>query len=879
MFDLKKALSEWKRSLRKFESFEDGAIAELESHLLDEFDRQRQNGLADEEAFARAAAAVGRPEDVGGEYFKDSRRSHFFPALIVNYMKVARRAMKRQKAFALINLAGLAVGMASCILIMLWVKDELSFDRHFEKADRIYRLTYSEEIGGVSTRMAKAPFAAAPAFLAEIPGVEAYIRLTRTMPLVIAAGRKFDETDAYYVDGDYFKIFNHHFIAGDPHTALSAPGTVVLTEETSRRLFGHRNALGKTLNINHRLDLRVTGIIRNNPSNSHFKFNYLISYSTLASIPAVSENFKSWFNVNGWCYILLDEKADAASITKKMATVAEKYAGAEARAGGTKQAFQLQKLTDIHLKSHLIDEIGANGDIRDIIIFSIIAVFILVIACINFMNLSTARSLKRSKEVGLRKVLGADRKNLAIQFLGESVFMSMLSLASAIALVIAVLPAFNRITEKNLGIAAIWDGSSWLGLAGLVIFTSLVSGSYPAFFLSRFLPVIVLKNNLSQGMKRSSFRSVLVVLQFSISVILMASTFILIKQVHYMKNQELGFAQNQLLVVRIKESSLRKNLERIKRELLQNPDILDVSASDGVPGNVQYSLTLNRQGQSQNISHSVDVIYSDYDFSKTYGIKIQRGRDFSKAYASDAQGVFLINEMAAQIIGIEADAVGRRIGFASDQMKEIVGVMKDFHYQSLRDKIGPLVVLLAPGTMASWGNYLSMKIRARNIPRTVGFVKDLFATKSEREFDYFFVDENFNALYRNEKRLGMLISVFAAMAIFVACLGLFGLASYATEQRSREIGIRKVLGASEAGIIYMLSKGFAKQLILANLLAWPIAYYFMAAWLRDFAYKISLGWTPFLAAGIFSLIIAMVTAGFQAVKAARMNPTKSLSCE
>ena len=359
----------------------------------------------------------------------------------------------------------------------------------------------------------------------------------------------------------------------------------------------------------------------------------------------------------------------------------------------------------------------------------------------------------------------------------------------------------------------------------------------------------------------------------------MASTFILLKQMNYMKNQELGFAKSQLMVVRVKEAPVRKNLGSIKTELLRNPYILKVSASDSVPGNVPNFLTLNQQGRPENNSHSVDVIYSDYDFSKTYGIKIQHGRDFSKVYPSDAQGVFLVNEMAAQKIGLATDAVGRRIGFAPDQMKEIVGVMKDFHYKSLRDKIGPLVVLLAPDRMASWGNYLSIKIQAGKISGTVEFVKNLFATKSEREFDYFFADENFNALYRNEERLGVIISVFAALAIFVACLGLFGLAAYAIEQRNKEIGIRKVLGASEARIIFMLSRGFAKQVILANLLAWPLTYYFMAEWLRDFAYKTTLSWSPFLATGLASLVIAMFTVSFQALRAARMNPVQSLRSE
>jgi putative ABC transport system permease protein len=890
MFILEDAIKKWKQGLAANQTLEDGYIAELESHLRDKVENLVRTGMSSEEAFLEVTAAMGQADDIGREFYKayTIRRSgrpswqppRFMPALIWNCTKVALRKIRRQKGYSFINIIGLAVGLAGCILITLWVRDELSYDRYHEKAGRIYRLASSEEIGGIVSPMALVPYPAAPAFAFEIPEIEAYVRLLRASPLAIANGQKFDLTNVYYSDPDFFKIFTHAFLSGDPGTALAAPGSVVLTDETARKLFGRTDVLGKTLNFNHENDLRVTGVIRTIPHNAHFQFSSLAPISTIQGKQEIRQALESWQRYNGWSYLLLKKDTAPGAVEKKMAAAAEKYVGEDNRRGGTKQEFQLQKLTDIHLRSHRLAEIGENGDIRYIYMFSLIAAFILVIACVNFMNLATARSANRGKEVGLRKVLGACRKNLVFQFLGESVLMSLLASAGAIVLVVLALPSFNRLTGKSLGMTSLTSGAVGIGLAGLAIATGLVAGSYPALFLSAFRPVAVLKGALSKGMKRSSFRSALVVLQFSVSIILLAGMFILLIQMKYMKSRDLGFDKDQVLVLRMKDASMRRNFEPVKAELLRNPNITGASLSGGIPGRITYSLTINLEGRPESESHDASVIFADFDFVKTYGIKIVRGRDFSKNFSSDVSGVFLINETAAKKIGWEFDAVGRKIGFDSNDMGEIVGVMKDFHYASLKDRIGPLVVRLVPGELSSRGNFLSLKLRGGDIPATVDSVKSLWSGRSEREFEYFFADENFDSLYRNEERVSQVITAFAVMAIFIACLGLFGLASFAAEQRTKEIGVRKVLGASEMSLAALLSKEFLKWVLLANMIALPASYVLMMKlWLSNFAYRTNPRLWIFASVAAISLLIALLTVCYQAVKAALANPVDSLRYE
>jgi putative ABC transport system permease protein len=891
-FDLEQAIGRWKRELRAKPTIEDGDAADLEGYLRDKIEDLVGQGLGEKEAFDRAEGEFGRGEALGDDYFRSRTTSRFggrppgqpprfIPALVWSYAKIAFRKLRKQKAYSFINIAGLAVGLSACLLILLWVRDELSYDSYHERAGRIYRVAQFEEIGGVSERLAVAPFPSAPAFASEIPEVETYARLLRTSPLATVEGRKFDLTNIYYTDPGFFDIFTHVFLAGDPKTALASPGTLVLTEETALKLFGRIDVLGKTVNINNILDLTVTAIIKNVPANSHFRFNGLVSLGTVAARPEIRPIMDDWFRVTGWVYVLLRDTADPSVVEAKMATVTQKHVGEELLRSGSKMDFHLQPLSAIHLRSRLAGEIGVNGDIRHIYVFSLIAAFILIIACINFMNLATARSAGRGREVGMRKVLGARRGNLILQFLGESVLLSVIASSAAVVLVSLALPSFNRLAGKGIGQFSWLGGASGLALAGLTLLTGILGGSYPALFMSAFRPAAVLKGNIGKGLKRASFRSVLVVFQFAVSIILMAGTFIVLGQTRYMKTRDLGFDKSQVLVVLMRDAAVRRNAEALMNELKSNANIREATSTNGIPGRIQVSMVISMEGRPERESFSADVIWSDYDLVKAYGIPIVQGRDFSRSFSSDSAGAFLINETAARRMGWGADAVGRKIGFDTNDLREVVGVMKDFHYGSLKDPIGPLVVRLATAEeLASRAYFLSLKLRGGDIPSTLTFVKSKWAEKSERGFEYFFADENFDSLYRNEERVGRIITAFAAMAVFVACLGLFGLASFAAEQRTKEIGVRKVLGASEAGLAALLSKEFLKWVLLANAIALPAAYLIVGRlWLSNFAYRTSPGILVFASVAGLSVLIALLTVSWQAVRAAVANPVDSLRYE
>ncbi len=891
-FDLEQAIAGWKKSLRGLRAAQDGDLAELEGYLRDKVEELVGQGMSEEDAFQKTASEFPGLAGLDGDYYRAHTSSHrggrtpwqpprFMPALIWNYSKIALRKLRRQKGYSFINIAGLAIGLAACLLISLWVKDELSYDKYHEKADRIYRLAQFEEIGGVSERLAVAPFAAAPAFAAEIPEVETYTRLLRGTPLATVEGRKFDLTNVYFTDPGFFEIFSHTFMAGDRKTSLASPGAFVLTEDTARKLFGRTDVVGQTVNFNNDYDLKVTAVIRNVPANSHFRFNGLVSLGTIAARPEIRPAMEDWFRITGWVYVLLKDNVDPGAVEAKMAAVKLKYAGEQLRQSGSKMDFRLQPLSAIHLRSHLEGEIGPSGDIRHVYVFSLIAAFILIIACINFMNLATARSAGRGREVGMRKVMGARRGNLIFQFLGESVLLSVIASAAAVVLVSLVLPSFNRLAGKAIGHASLIGRTSILALTVLTLITGFLGGSYPALFMSAFRPAAVLKGNVGRGLKRTSFRSILVVFQFSVSIILLAGTFIVLAQTRYMKTRDLGFDKSQVLVVNMRDPAARRRAEALAGNLKSNPNVREATLTGGVPGRVQVSMVVSLEGRPERESFSAWVIWSDFDFVKTYGISIVQGRDFSRSFTSDSGGAFLINETAARRMGWSLDAVGRKIGFDTDDLREVVGIMKDFHFGSLRDPIEPLVVRLgSPDDLASRAYFLSLKFGEGNIPDTLAFVKSKWAERSERGFEYFFADENFNSLYRSEEQVGRIITGFAAMAIFVACLGLFGLASFAAEQRTKEIGVRKVLGASETGLAALLSKEFLKWVLIANAVALPAAYVLVGRlWLANFAYRTKPGILIFIAVAGLSLLIALLTVSWQAVRAALANPVESLRYE
>ena len=886
-FDLERNIEHWARSLRGQPGIEDGDAADLEGYLRDKIEELLGRGLEARRAFELAAAECAPGEAIGREYIHSRTvgpsRGGFLGRwpLLGNYLKIALRKVRRQKAFSFINVAGLAVGLAACLLILLWVKDELSFDRFHERADRIYRLAEYETIGGVSERLAVAPFVAAPAFASEIPEIEAYARLLVTSPLAVVEDRRFDLTGIYCTDPGFFDVFGHVFLAGDPKTALDSPLSLVLTEETARKLFGRTEVLGATVKFNGERDFTVTAVVRDVPTNSHFRFNGLIPLASIAGRTDIRPIMEDWFRVTGWVYFLLKDRADPGAVEAKMEAVTLEHAGESLRQSGSSLVFKLQPLADIHLRSRLEGEIGAVGDVRYVYVFSLIAAFILVLACVNFMNLATARSAGRGKEVGLRKVMGARRGNLVLQFLGESVLLSVLASVLAVVLVTLALPAFNRLAGKSIGPGSLFGSGALIALAGLVLLTGILGGCYPALFMSAFRPAAVLKGTVGRGLRRGLFRSALVVFQFSVSIVLMAGALIVLSQTRFMKTRDLGFDNDQVLVVDIRGAAARRSAEALANDLGTNANIAEATLGSGVPGKVYTSLVVGMEGRPERESFSAWTIWADDDFVKTFGISIVHGRDFSPTFPSDAGGAFLVNETAARRMGWGADAVGRKIGFDTDDHREIVGVMKDFHFESLKSPIAPLVVRLVPASeLASLTRFLSLKLKRGDVPATVDFVKSRWAARSERGFSFFFADENFDALYRAEERIGRIMTAFAIMAVFVACLGLFGLASFAAEQRTKEIGVRKVLGASESGLMALLSKEFLKWVLLANVIALPAAHFLIGRyWLANFAYRTSPSVLVFLSVAGLSLAIALLTVSWQAVRAALANPVESLRYE
>ena len=792
-----------------------------------------------------------------------------------NYIKIALRNIKTHKGYSFINIAGLAVGLTCCILILLWVQDELSYDRYHENADRICRITYAEEIGGAFDHYAVSPFAAAPTFTAEVPEVIAYTRLWQRTGLVSYNAKKFDEHGIFYADKAFFEIFTHEFIEGDPTTALESPGSIVITHKMAKKIFVNENPLGKTVNLNADGDLKVTGVVKDVPRNSHFHFNYLVSMSTIQGKRA--EYLDAWLVIMGWSYVLLDERAEFQSVEKKLASIVDKHAGDEARKYGQKLFYYLQPLTDIHLRSHLEGEIEGNGDIRYVYVFSIVAAFILLIACINFMNLSTARSTKRGREVGLRKVLGAHKKRLIVQFLTESVGYCFFALFLAINVVWLLVPAFNNLTGKEFAMSSLFNWAVIIVLLVLAALTGITAGSYPAFFLSSFQPIDTLRKKGQRGSKRSIIRTCLVIFQFTISIILVISTFIVLRQLNFMKNHNLGFKKEQVLAIRIKGRAIQEQFEAFKNELKKSASILEASYSNGIPGRAEAVLTTFLEGQPDSVSFTFDYIFSDYDFLKTYEIELLEGRDFSRDFGSDKEGAFLINQTAAAKLGWREQTIGKKIGYSREVMRPIVGIVKDFHYRSLKQIIGPLAIFLRP----RHDTYMSIKMNTDDISGTLSYIEKIWdAFEKERSFEYFFVDENFDSLYHSEERLSQIITLFSFIAIFVACLGLFGLTSYTAEQSTKEIGIRKVLGASTGSIVIQLSGNFLRWIFIANIIAWPLTYFVMKNyWLLNFPFRIPITLLTFVTAGLIAFFIALLTVSYQSIKAALANPVDSLRYE
>jgi len=805
--------------------------------------------------------------------------------MLKNYMKIAFRNLIRHKGYTFINIFGLATGIICCLLILVYVQDELSYDKYHEKADQIYRIINAGVIRGNQIEMPLVSGPWGPAMVEEFPEV---LKAVRIKPpdsrWVIEHGdRKFPEKGLYFADPSFFEIFRVDMVAGDPETALAAPYSMVLTEEMAEKYFGKEDPMGKIIIGDNWMNFNITGIMKKHPPSTHLDYDFLVNFETLnRAIEPVNKQLlygdfsRNWQNFRVYTYLLLDANADPEAVEAKMRTLLEERLGRMLRTAGVELNPYLQKLTDIHLKSNLEGELGPTGDESYIYIFSAVAIFILLIACINFMNLSTARSESRAKEVGIRKVVGADRVQLIKQFLGESMTFTFVASFIAGIAVLFLLNPFNAIAEKNISASSLISVQTVLFLIVLAILVGAVSGSYPAFILSAFRPTEVLSGKKHKGVSGGLLRKVLVVVQFSISVFLIIGLTVIYGQMGYMKNRPLGYNKENILAVPLSDPAPRSTYESYKTTLLSNSNITSVSAASTIPGGLFGIALLRPVGRPVNENLTVQMIAVDYDFIETFGIELHEGRDFSREFTTDMNRALLLNEEAVKQFGFDS-GLDKRLSPGGQVVLPVIGVLKDYYFKSLHQKIEPFVMSLSTEQAFNW---VFIKTASESMSRIVQFAEQEWRRINPgHPFEYTFVDRNIAMLYQSEMKLSRLFSIFTAIAIYIACLGLFGLASFTVVQRTKEIGMRKVLGASMAGVVLILTKEYVKWVVLANVFAWPLAYYFMRKWLEGFAYHTSLNILAFFASGILALIIALLAVSFQTFKAATANPVDSLRYE
>ena len=803
-----------------------------------------------------------------------------------NYLKVTLRNIGKHKAYSFINISGLAVGMAASMLILLFVQDELSFDRYHENADRVYRVAMEGIIQGRHIRSATTPAPMAATFIEEYPEVVNATRIWDSGRVLVGfENNRFYEDRFFWADSTVFDVFTFPLVQGDPGTALTQPNTVVITEAMARKYFGDANPMGKTLSYDNRVDYVVTGIVAEIPSTSHFLFDFL---GSILTEPRASSPL--WINNSFYTYLLLQEDFVATHLEGKFPSLVNKYIGPqveqalgisfeEAVASGLSLEYFLQPLTDIYLRSDVENDVAPMSDISYVYILSAIAVFILLIACFNFMNLATARSANRAKEVGLRKVMGSDRSRLIWQFLGESVLLASVALLLAVILIISLLPAFGHVAGKTLSLS----GPTIVSLIGIALGAGFFAGMYPAFVLSAFRPAAVLKGNTRTGAGSQKMRDALVVLQFAISITLLIGTGIVYNQLDFMHHYRLGFAQEQVVVLPIEMSEARQQYEAFRTELLQHHNVLHVAASNVVPGRFNWDGMFRLEGAPTGEVHNMSILRASHEYLETLDIKMAAGRVFSRDFATDAGDALILNETAVHNLGRHPeDILGKKIENMSagpngeDIPYTIIGVVEDFHFESLHRNIKPLTISIDPNAFY----YVSIRIGPDRLPETLAFLQQQWlAFEPTHPYRYFFLDEDFSRLYEREARLGRIYGYFTVLAVVIACLGLFGLASFITEQRTKEIGVRKVLGASVVGIVVLLSMEFTKLVLIAAVVAFPIAYLVMARWLQDFAYHTEISWGIFLLAGLAALGIAWLTVGYQSVRSAVADPVKSLRYE
>ncbi len=803
--------------------------------------------------------------------------------MLKNYLLLALRNQRRHAGYALLNLTGLALGMACCLLIALYVRDELTFDRFHENADRIHRLAMGSATsgyGGDTEGIAKVPAPWGPHIVENVPAVETMTRFVfYGQALVESEQQQAFQSGGMLADPSVFDVFSFEMLRGDPATALTEPNTIVITQTMAEAFFGDADPIGETLLFDNELSYTVTGVLADVPANSHIRFRFLVTlagdppglYDLQRDVPVKED----WRQNQFYTYLLLRPDADPSTIASAfLATLGDVYSPEQL--AGNFSPFT-QALPDIYLTSNLFREIGPLGNATYVYLFGALALFILLIACINYMNLATARSAQRAKEVGVRKVNGASRGMLMRQFLTEAVLQSMAALTLGVALASLLLPVFNDLAGKDL-VLNLWQEWPLLaGIVGLGLVVGLLTGSYPALVLSAFRPVKVLKGNtiLTSG---ATLRRGLVVFQFAISAFLLIATGVIGSQLRYIQDKNLGFDKEQIVTLQIRDTALTERLPTIKAALRDHPGVIAVAASGNLPGGGDWGIPYEADGVDPDNRPSMRILAVDHDFMDVYGMNIAAGRGFSEALASDSAGAYIVSETAAARFEW-ADPLTKTMDLIPPQIQRgpVVGVVEDFHFRSLHEAVEPIMLFIPPN---NWFGIISIKISPDRMDETLAFIERTWTTfQPDYPYTFAFFDEGYDALYRGEQRVQTLFNVFTALAILIACLGLFGLAAFTAERRTKEIGVRKVLGASVGGIVALLTKDFARLVLIAFVVAIPLAYFAAQRWLDGFAYHTDLTAGIFLLAGGLILGIAVLTISYQALRAALTDPVKSLRYE
>ena len=801
---------------------------------------------------------------------------HWSFEMLKNYFKLGLRNMVKHSGSSFINIAGLALGLSLFILVALYVQFELGFDGFHDKKDRIYRVEQILAHESHTEPTAGCPTALSFALAADIPDFEKITKVIRNnLFFTTPDNRKFRENDVFAVDNAFLEMFTFPLLKGDMSTALSEPFSLVITESLATRIFGADEPVGQTIEAGNEFDLKITGVIADVPANSHLRFNALLSVSTYPSLYA-KDVFSRWGDNWVPLYVLLQPNQSYQETNEKLRTYLKKYQGERSR-----NELYLRPLKEIHLHADVSGEFAVVGSIKNVNIFSAISIFVLLIACINFMNLATARSADRAREVGLRKVVGALRTSLMKQFLAESILIVFLSMVLAVLLARLFLPEFNQIVNRQLSLDLAGNWVFTLGLLCLTVFVGILAGFYPATILSSYRPVQVLRGKVSSGARNVLLRKFLVVFQFSISIGLIIGATIILQQNNFLMTKDLGYSTEQILV--IPGAGSPEKAETLRTELKRNPNVLQVAMHDYMPHSSTNWTYVTWEGAGPEDYMKMNVNYVDEFFIPTYQMTMAEGREFNSNMRTWKDNAVILNESAARQIGWE-NPVGKRIVYNVDYKSRtvggatVVGVVKDFHFLSLHHTIGPIMMRLLPQN-ASGGN-CSVKISTQNVPRTIAFIKNEFEKLfPESVFSHRFLDEDFQQLYLEERKAGRVILYLSILAICIACLGILGLSSYTTKQRTKEIGIRRIVGASVTHITLHLTKGFLQLVLLANILAWPIGYFAMTEWLKNFPYRTEIHWLVFVLAGFAAVVFAFGTVAYHAVRAARANPVDSLRYE